>query len=112
MLKFETKYLDKKILSRLFFKKYQKDVNEIIKKVRNNAADGDYMMGWSHLENIYPTRELILIRKKAEEWHKLNLRHVVIIGIGGSYTGVKAGIDMICQSKPNNHELICIHNLD
>ena len=112
MLKFETKYLDKKILSRLFYRKYQKDVNEIIKKVRNNIADSDYMMGWSHLKNIYPTTELIAIRKKVAEWKRLKLKHIVIIGIGGSYTGVKAGIDMVLNSKVSNPELIWIHNMD
>ena len=112
MLKFETKYLDKRILSRLFFRKYQKEVNEIIKRIRNNAADGDSMMGWSRLENLYPTRELISIRKKANEWKRLNLKHIVIIGIGGSYTGVKAGIDMINQSKYSETEFIWIHNMD
>ena len=112
MLKFETKYLDKKILSRLFYRKYQKDVNEIIKKVRNNVADSDNMMGWARLESIYPTTELIAIRNKVREWKKLNLKHIVIIGIGGSYTGVKAGIDMINSSQYKEPRIIWIHNMD
>ncbi|MCF0227260.1 MAG: hypothetical protein HUJ52_00365, partial [Malacoplasma sp.] len=84
MLKFNCKYLDKKILSRAFYKKYQKQVSTIIKKIRNKAADGVHMMGWSHDDTLYPMQELIRIKKKVNEWKKLDLKYVVIIGIGGS----------------------------
>jgi glucose-6-phosphate isomerase len=36
------------------------------------------------------------MRDKANEWKKLNLKYVVVIGIGGSYVGVRAAIDMCC----------------
>ena len=111
MLKFECKYIDKKILSRSFFKKYQKNVNEILKKVRNNAAEGQHMMGWTHMDNLYPTQTLTQIKKKAEEWKKLNLKYIVVIGIGGSYTGVKAGIDMVKPYNYHSPKFIFIHNM-
>ena len=111
MLKFNCKYLDKKILSRAFYKKYQKQVSTIIKKIRNKAADGVHMMGWSHDDTLYPMQELIRIKKKVNEWKKLDLKHIVIIGIGGSYTGIKAGIDMVLPYKKHTPELIFIHNM-
>ena len=111
MLKFDYRYLDKKILSKSFLKKYQKDVNEIIKRVNANTAEGCRLMGWKLTENLYRTRELLEISKKAKQWKQLNLKQIVVIGVGGSYLGAKAAINMVKHSGPEYPEMIFVNNM-
>jgi len=50
----------------------------------------------------YDNQELMQMQKKALQWKKMGLKYVVVIGIGGSYIGVKAAIDMC--TDPFNDE--------
>ncbi|MCU9933284.1 glucose-6-phosphate isomerase [Mycoplasmopsis cynos] len=73
----------------------QKKVTQIHNDVLNkNVAEKDWL-GWYDLPNNYNKEEFIKMYNKANEWKKQGIEVVVVIGIGGSYLGAKAGYDFI-----------------
>jgi glucose-6-phosphate isomerase len=46
------------------------------------------------------------MRKQAREWIAHGVKKIVIIGIGGSYVGVRAAIDMCTTPFDNQIEFI------
>lgn len=76
--------------------KYEKRLNEIHKYFLDIK---DEMMGWVNWPNIeFMNTEYKYLYELKDKWNKLGINHVVIIGIGGSYIGIKAAIDMLSNS--------------
>lgn len=111
MLHFDETHLDKKISFKNVYKKYQKDVKTIARAVERNVAKGSEMTGWRDLSIMYNTQELKAMIKKAEQWQQMKIKNVVVIGIGGSYIGVKAAIDFVYANEPAPVNMIYIHNM-
>ncbi|MCI5969844.1 MAG: glucose-6-phosphate isomerase [Oscillospiraceae bacterium] len=64
-----------------------------------NGAGCDYL-GWTSLPANYDIKEFERIKKAAEKI-RVNSDVLVVIGIGGSYLGAKAAIDMLTNSFYN-----------
>lgn len=95
MLKFDYKNLDKKIDVHSVIKKYQKDVNKIIKDMNEGRGAGSHMLGWRNIDKLYPPREIKRIKECVNKWKKAGIKDLIIIAIGGSFVGTKAAINMV-----------------
>lgn len=91
--------------------KYQSKVCHILDHIKLNSLPGCEMLGWKDLPFSYDNHELLKMKEKAKEWHSLGVNNVVVIGIGGSYVGVRAAIDMCCGQSKKNPSIIWIHNM-
>ena len=63
-------------------------------KLHNRTGAGNDFTGWLELPKKYDREELAKIQKAADKI-KANSEILVVIGIGGSYLGAKAAIDML-----------------
>ncbi len=111
MLNFDTNYLSHKTSRTNIIKKYQKSVSSIFKKINSGTALGCEMTGWLKPNKVVDQKLIRAMIKKANQWERNNIRNVVVIGIGGSYVGVKAAIDMVLGSntKMKIHFIYNIH---
>lgn len=77
-------------------KEYQKKIKDIHFKLHN--LDKTYGTTWVDWPIIYDKKELINIQKIANRI-KETKSTLLVIGIGGSYLGAKAGIDMLAKKS-------------
>ena len=81
---------------------------ENIKEITLNAADvlekrcgaGNDFLGWVDLPENYDREEFARIKKAAEKINS-DSKVLVVIGIGGSYLGAKAALDMLTDTFYN-----------
>ena len=83
---------EKKIVS----KKYQKQISEISAKLHN--PDHSAGTTWVDWPVNYDKKEFAKIQKIAKTVSS-NSDALLVIGIGGSYLGAKAGLDMLLETK-------------
>lgn len=109
MIKLETKYINSLTKTQLV-KKYQPKISKIMSALKAKKALGIEMSGWINYWNTNHNNELNAMVKKAKQWHKAKVKDVVVIGIGGSYLGIKACVDMLStNTKINAH---WVHNIN
>ena len=112
MLNFDTDYvIDRKASKSNIIKKYNKSVTNIANAIKNGKAIGCEMTGWLHPEELLTTKLINDMIKKANQWINANIKNVVVIGIGGSYIGVKAAIDMVLGDN-TRVKMHYIHNIN
>ncbi len=88
--------------------KYSDKVKTISEQIEKYECNGSTFLGWKDLpENIHPN-EIQRIEKIAKKLHDENIEVLVVIGIGGSYLGVKAGIDFVMGNYPDKEQKIQI----
>lgn len=79
----------------LLIKKYQKKVKKIhetfLQKVKSNKPQE--MVGWYNFPRKF--KDFETIKQKVIEWQELKITDVVVVGLGGSYTGIKALLSMV-----------------
>ena len=68
--------------------------------VENGGGEGDDFLGWVRLPENYDKEEFARIKVAAEEIKK-NSDVLVVVGIGGSYLGARAAIEMLNSSFAN-----------
>ncbi|WP_162150728.1 glucose-6-phosphate isomerase [Acholeplasma equifetale] len=80
----------------------QSKVNEIHEMIKNKSGKGNDFLGWLDLPVSYDKEELDRIYKLKEQFKDLDC--LVVVGIGGSYLGAKAGLEFLQtpfkKSKP------------
>lgn len=83
----------------------QDKVNEIHQAIKEKSGLGNDFLGWLDLPYNINMAELDRIYKLKEEHSKLDV--LVVIGIGGSYLGSKAGLEFLnTPFKKNKPEII------
>lgn len=95
MLLLDTKYITLGNNKISIINKYQNLAKDIIKKIKNNTAKGIEMFGWFNYTRKYTNFDFNQMLKIKNKWLKENICDVVVIGIGGSYLGIKACVDML-----------------
>lgn len=85
-------------------KEYTKKVEEIHQKIELYEGEGSEMLGWKNLADNINDNEIKRMNKKAEFFHKKGIEVLVVIGIGGSYLGARAGMDYVLGNYPTNQE--------
>lgn len=90
MIKFDSShaFLKEDILS------YQDKVNELHEAIVNKTGKGNDFLGWVDWCNNYDKEEFESMKKNAE-YVRNNCDVFIVCGIGGSYLGARAAIEMI-----------------
>ena len=108
MITIDNRFLEKNIIKDI--NKHQKTINKIHEMIHNKSGLGNDYMGWLNLP--YDIEKDIEKIEKASKKMK-NHEVFVVIGIGGSYLGAKAGIDFLSKSfeKKKPEILFAGHNM-
>ena len=83
-------------------KKYEPSVKILADKMERIESDGFEYLGWKDLPETYDKSEFKRIKKSAKRLIKEGVETLVVIGIGGSFSGSKAAIDMVLGEYKNN----------
>lgn len=75
-------------------KAYQETVNAIDETLRNGTCKGNDFIGWLNWANDYDKEEFVRIKEVAAKVRE-NTEVFVVCGIGGSYLGARAAIEMM-----------------
>lgn len=75
-------------------KAYQETVNAIDETLRNGTCKGNDFIGWLNWANDYDKEEFARIKEVAAKVRE-NTEVFVVCGIGGSYLGARAAIEMM-----------------
>ena len=84
---------------------YKDRVKEIHEKMEKFETAGAAFLGWKDLPNRINLNEVKQIEESAAFLHKEKIEVLVVIGIGGSYLGAKAGLDFIYGPYPSKSDL-------
>lgn len=76
------------------FDAYQEAVNRCHAMLMNKSGKGNDYVGWVEWPNTYDKEEFACIKKRAA-WIRENCDVFLVCGIGGSYLGARAAIEMI-----------------
>lgn len=91
-------------------KSYQEQVNTIDESLRNRTCKGNDFIGWLTWAQDYDRDEFARIKACAKRIQE-NADVLVVCGIGGSYLGARAGIEMVNGLYPEKQiEIIYIGN--
>lgn len=91
-------------------KSYQEQVNAIDASLRDRTCKGNDFIGWLTWAQDYDRNEFARIKECAKRIQE-NADVLVVCGIGGSYLGARAGIEMINGLYPEKQiEIIYIGN--
>ncbi|MGL4183851.1 MAG: glucose-6-phosphate isomerase [Metamycoplasmataceae bacterium] len=92
------------IISKEELNNYKKVVYEIHNKIEKEEGEGNEFLGWKDLPENFNKDEFKKIENKANFLIKNGIEVLVVIGIGGSFTGIKAGIDFVLGNLPSKNE--------
>ena len=84
--------------------KYAQKVQIIHDKMESYESLGNEFLGWKDLPNNIDIYDIKKMESIASQFHHDKIDVLVVIGIGGSYLGVKAGIDFILGNFPTPQE--------
>jgi len=89
----------------------QKEIKDAHYTLHNKTGLGNDFLGWVELPNNYNKEEFALIKASAEKI-RMNSDVLLVIGIGGSYLGSKAAIEMLSKyfDKKKELEVIFVGN--
>lgn len=86
-------------------KKYSANVKKIAGKMEALESEGYEYLGWKDLPENYDKGEIKNINQVAKRLRKDGVELLVVIGIGGSFAGAKAAIEMIQGEYPTRSEM-------
>lgn len=78
-----------------------KTINEMFEKFE---GEGSEFLGWTELPDNFDMKEIKRMEHIANDLHKKGIEVLVVIGIGGSYLGAKAGLDFIFGLYPEREK--------
>ncbi len=84
--------------------KYEAKVKDIHNKMEKYESLGHEFLGWKDLPNNIEMQDIKEMEMTAKKLHQHEIEVLVVIGIGGSYLGVKAGVDFILGNYPTTEE--------
>ena len=106
MVKLNQQYINKFVTNEEI-KNYQTMVNVIDQGIKDKSLVGNDFLGWNDLPYNYNQDELIKI-KNASKKIKNESDILLVIGIGGSYLGAKAVIEMLNLDQDEDIEIIFV----
>lgn len=90
---------------------YQTKVNTILKAIKTKKALGLNFTGWLDYPNKVTKAQLQKIIDATNKIKNKKIKYLIVIGIGGSYLGLKACLDMTNAYKNTSFQIIFIHNI-
>jgi len=94
-------------------KKIQKEVFNAKKTLTEKTGEGADFLGWVNLPNDYDKEEFARILASAKKIRRQS-KVLIVIGIGGSYLGAKAAIDLLTpyfEKKKKLEVIFAGHNM-
>src|SRR5690554_2775295 len=86
-------------------KSYQEKITEVHEMIHQKSGLGNDFLGWLDLPINIDKDELARIYKLKEQYNKVDC--LVVVGIGGSYLGAKAGLEFLNEPfKKTKPEII------
>ena len=89
--------------------KYAENVKKIAYKMENLESEGYEFLGWKDLPINYNKKEFKNIKAEAKRLANEGVETLVVIGIGGSFAGAKAAIDMIQGEFPTRRMMEIVY---
>ena len=86
-------------------KKYASNVKKIAQKMDALESEGFEYLGWKDLPENYSKSEIKDMNQVAKRLKKDGVDLLVVIGIGGSFAGAKAAIEMIQGEYPTKNAM-------
>lgn len=83
---------------------YADKVKEINEKMEKFEGEGSAFLGWKDLPNNINPKDVQRMEDCAKKLHNDGVEVLVVIGIGGSYLGVRAGIDFVFGEYPGSEK--------
>ncbi|MBU4690191.1 glucose-6-phosphate isomerase [Mycoplasma sp. ES3157-GEN-MYC] len=83
------------------FNEYQERVSKIHNAIKTKTVIEKDWLGWIDLPKKFKDEEYKKMQNIAQRWINSNIEVVVVIGIGGSYLGAKAGYEFIYGAYSN-----------
>lgn len=111
MIKLETKFV-RSINKNQLTNKYQPKIKKIMSKIKAKKSLGIEMTGWINYWTKNNKQELNSMVKKANQWKQAKIKNIIVIGIGGSYLGIKAGVDMLSSYANKKFNIFWVHNMN
>ncbi|MEC9484719.1 MAG: glucose-6-phosphate isomerase [Candidatus Izemoplasma sp.] len=84
--------------------KAREEVKEAHQKLQNKSGEGNDFLGWTTLPTDYDKEEFSRIKKAAKRIREQS-DILLVIGIGGSYLGAKAAIELLNKHFNRDKEL-------
>jgi len=87
----------------------EKEIKTAHNTLHNKTGKGSEFLGWVNLPNDYDQAEFSLVKESAKKIRE-NSNVLLVIGIGGSYLGSKAAVEMLKKhfNKENDLEIIFV----
>lgn len=112
MVKINFNSFENKDALKEIFSSYKDVVKETHKSITSKKCEGAEMLGWMDYPFEYDKNEFKEMITLANTWRKNDsIKTLVVLGIGGSYIGLKAAIDMCLPQFNRDREIIYVSNL-
>ncbi|MCK7486747.1 MAG: hypothetical protein MZU97_15480 [Bacillus subtilis] len=85
-------------------KRIQKEINAAAKALSDKTGKGNEYLGWVDLPKTYDKEEFKRILQAAKKIRR-QAKFLIVIGIGGSYLGAKAAIEMLTPTFQKKRKL-------
>ena len=85
------------------------DARRALDTLLNGTGEGNDFLGWMRLPNETP-EELLQQIEAAKRTLATKCRHIVCVGIGGSYLGARAAIEALCNPFHQETEILFAGN--
>ena len=89
--------------------KYSQNVKILAERMERLESEGFEYLGWKDLPINYDKNEFSRIKKSATRLKKEGVDTLIVIGIGGSFAGAKAAIDMVQGEFPTKNDMEVIY---
>lgn len=94
------------------FSDYSGTVKKLHNSLENKKCRGSEMLGWLDYPMSYDKSEIKELISLSSEWYKNDkVKNIVVLGIGGSYIGVRAAIDMVLPEFNRKKEIFYVSSL-
>ncbi len=94
------------------FESYREDIKDINKTIEKRRCSGAEMLGWMDYPFDYDKNEMKDLISLSKEWYQNDkIKNIVMLGIGGSYIGVRAAIDMVLPEFNRKKDIYYVSSL-
>lgn len=94
------------------FDSYEAEIKKLHKAIHTKKCAGSEMLGWLTYPFEYDKKEIADLISLSNSWYKnKEIKNIVVLGIGGSYIGVRAAIDMALTPFNRDKNIIYVYNM-